>query len=736
VARISLHALREERVFHICKTLAAEDPSGYHIVRPIEMVRLASQHGDNGPISVCIFESAGPNYLSKVIDFGPFYYDIQLRGNDFHGIRNINFVPEPISLQTFLDFAIGAAECIEILHGQQIVHGEVRGDAFHFNIETGRTRLVNLGAGVRTFEQGLTSLGWSTMSRELGVKTKLSFMSPEQTGRMPIEPDTRTDIFSLGILFWSILLQKPAFEGETPMDIIQAVLGKRLPLVSNVRLDIPAVVGRIIQRATAKNVADRYHSVSGMRNDFVEVRKLLGTGDSAKLQDLKIATKDVSPSFILPELMVGRTSDHDTIVKVIDHAFKLRQDGQRPEKHGLNHLSRLSEGHFSSFDTALTTGDPSAENDKSSSVDGRTNSLSLSDAASGDPRSFKLSTSRLRSPAESRHNSIDSASGPQDFELKTPEKRGSATLESTSAVASAVDSMNGDVGRPTSSSDGMGNLNIRRNIGSVRVKGRCEVITIAGAAGLGKSRLLSSIQIESRQRGYFASSKFDQAEKKVPFSAILKVLSSLFQQVFSESHIDPIFHQILKQHVAPVWPTLHKVLNLPEHLLGPKLPVRVVSQSSKRGYNKSLGADAGIRESSPSNFHNSTYGKSFGAQSSQDFLRAGSSTKSLPLMNTILEILRLFTRYKFICLCLDDLRFADEESLELISQCISTRIKMVIVLAYRPEEVSSDTLRTILDISESEGNLFTLIHVPLQANNSQITAKMEIWESHLFLLSP
>ena len=55
-----------------------------------------------------------------------------------------------------------------------------------------------------------------------------------------------------------------------------------------------------------------------------------------------------------------------------------------------------------------------------------------------------------------------------------------------------------------------------------------------------------------------------------------------------------------------------------------------------------------------------------GAQSSQDFLRAGTSTKSMRLMNTFLDVLRMFTQHKFICFCLDDLQFADDESLDLI----------------------------------------------------------------------
>ena len=135
---------------------------------------MTNEQGDDGLI-VCIFEDAGPNYLEKVVDFGPAWYHGRRRGEKIEGSPKQSFIPsEAVSLQTFLDFAIGAAECLEILHhGQGAVHGEIRGDAFTMNITTGRVKLAFTGSGLRSFENGLTSTGWSMLSREVGAKTKL-----------------------------------------------------------------------------------------------------------------------------------------------------------------------------------------------------------------------------------------------------------------------------------------------------------------------------------------------------------------------------------------------------------------------------------------------------------------------------------------------------------------------------------------------------------------------------------
>lgn len=153
---------------------SSADPDGSHIIRPVDIVRLTNEQGDDGLI-VCIFEDAGPNYLEKVVDFGPAWHHGRRRGEKREASQEKSFIPnEPVSLQTFLDFAVGATECLEILHhGQRAVHGEIRGDAFTMNIMTGKVKLAFMGSGLRTFENGLTSTGWSMLSKEVGAKIKL-----------------------------------------------------------------------------------------------------------------------------------------------------------------------------------------------------------------------------------------------------------------------------------------------------------------------------------------------------------------------------------------------------------------------------------------------------------------------------------------------------------------------------------------------------------------------------------
>ncbi|KAL5318962.1 hypothetical protein ACEPPN_014030 [Leptodophora sp. 'Broadleaf-Isolate-01'] len=165
--------------------------------------------------------------------------------------------------------------------------------------------------------------------------------------------------------------------------------------------------------------------------------------------------------------------------------------------------------------------------------------------------------------------------------------------------------------------------------------------------------------------------------------------------------MDPVFHQALRRRVAPVWPILYKSLRLPEFLFGgTKIPLRMPSQS-KAHYRSPR-----RRDSSPQSVGSGSVlsQQSLSGQTSQGVLRPGFSTQSMSAMRTILDVLRIFAKHKFVCLVLDDIHLADNDSVELVAQMISTRINMVLIVAYRPEGVISDNLKRVLETQQSEGS--------------------------------
>lgn len=382
--------------------------------------------------------------------------------------------------------------------------------------------------------------------------------------------------------------------------------------------------------------------------------------------------------------MIGRTSEHDKIIEVIDKVSKRHVISQRRDIYSA--LPGSSESRFAGLESAWALGDLSSDGDNASFTHGRSNSLSTTVLA---PMEFTPHTG----------DSIDMASGGNSLQ-NSSENHDSLFLD----FGSLVETVNGEGRGSKSNSVAVGSLASQRTVRNFRRKGLCEVISVEGAAGLGKSCLVQSVQVEARRRGYFVSSKFDTA-KKTHFGPVLELLSSLFKQVFSESDkVDPTFHQVLKQYLKPAWPVIHKVLGLPEFLLDSKGRPSVPSHWNQLspGYSKVLKYDLRTHESSPTSSRVNTYNKALGAQISQDFLRAGSTAKSNRLISTFLDVLRVFTRYKVICFCLDDIQYADDESLDLITQLVSSRMEMILIVTHRPEEMVSERIKGIIDPSINE----------------------------------
>ncbi|KAH6850939.1 hypothetical protein B0I37DRAFT_125124 [Chaetomium sp. MPI-CAGE-AT-0009] len=515
---------------------------------------------------------------------------------------------------------------------------------------------------------------------------------------MPAEPDTRTDIYSLGIVCWSLLTQQLVFQGDSPLDIVQAVLGRRIPSVTAIRMDVPEVVSRIIQKCTAKNVADRYYSAGGLRYDLVAVQKMLSDGDSAALRDWPIGSRDVSSSFRLPTGMLGREHERAEFVKLIEKVAKnhvLTQNGTTRNSDASSLGTDFNDAGDGSSDGGSSAGGAGRHSPSIPPADNKSKSGSQqSPLAASDSAAASLSTMSTMSsgvstlsggPRASRawdkYSLLDS-NHISDGHNSEPSRHGATVVTDSSSASLA------------------------RQLGSAKFRrqGHCEIVLIEGAGGLGKSCLVQSVLPDARRRGYCATAKFDRA-RRTPFGPLLKLLSSLFRQVQGERNTETAFHQSLRQYVQPVWPMLHKILDLPEFLLPPPPPDSPLSRSSpgtqtSRPNLKRRGSSPETSTvSTPSTLRASS---GSAAPSSRDFLRAGASTKTNRLMTTFLEVLRVFTQHKFICFCLDDLQYADDESKELISQIISVRLKLMLIITYRPEDIAPEAVRKLLTPPKSD----------------------------------
>ncbi|PGH02841.1 hypothetical protein AJ80_08791 [Polytolypa hystricis UAMH7299] len=687
IARVSSHVIRLEREFHMLRSIIdTSDPECRHTVRPIDLVRLTPEASDRGPLLVTLYESPGVNDLRELVHFGPAFFEANTEGRYLP--REIPQVP----LSKFLDFAIGACECLELLHyGLRTIHGEIRADSFHFNQETGAVRLSNTGNGARSFDNALSE-GWSKLSRQVGVKHKLQFIAPEQTGRMLTELDSRTDIYALGVLFWSMVAGRPAFDGDDLIEVVQNVLSKALPPIATIRMDIPASVSAVIQRMTRKQINDRYHTISSVKWDLQQISKLLGDGDRDRLNNFQIAQRDVSSFFTLPAEMFGRKEEYNKVLDVVSRVQKRLQSTppQSAAKSSLQSLYALSSGSSVSGGRLdeVEIGDASSDSGSlgitliKSNTGGPSNALGHTSTQESNQTADSSTVcktmtlpSRVKGPIDQRENNDRDSYLSMNSSIVNSASTNSASMNVTAAQLESFAALG------------------RRKIqAQYRTGGRCEIISILGTGGMGKSDLIHRLKMDIRKHGYVAVSRHDRS-RRLPFEPFFKTFSSLLSQVFSERDVTTDTHSAIRAILQPVWDSLHLILELPEQILFPlaagnqpitlpkiALPLQVVKENAEES--------STLPETE---FVNLSRGNK-----TDDFAQGPSSAKILRFTEIFIDVLRILSTYKLICIFLDDIQYADAESTKLLLEIVKARIRCVLVVTSRPDEGICTDLKSLL----------------------------------------
>lgn len=646
VARVSRHALRLEREYRLAEKIRSESNDEQDVfIKPIEFLRLPVRQAGDVKLVAMISESPGNNYLVDMVELGPNFYRAQPVQPVEAISKTVGSTRRPTHhktpLRIFMTFALGAAKCLEQMHhGSQIVHGELRGDAFHFNKETGVVKLVNFGSGARSFENGLTSAGWSVVTSQIGVEHRLQFIAPEQTGRTPAEPDSRTDIYSLGVLYWTMLADEPAFPGTGPLEIMQNVLSRRIAPIESKRPDVSSALSKIIHKMTQRNMGERYQSAAGLRYDLVKCQEMLEMGNAEGLANFKLGTKDVSSSFHHPSRLIGRQKQLDAIKRVIERAFAAASNRSAITKSAITSLraasSFASERYEQSFAENATASDTastfSKEKDSKSSTNGDGN----------------VSPSAKRRSAHVQEAMAEASLGDNSLQ----KHQSNSSRVSIPSIEQSV--LSGG------SKDGL-----LRKAQQLRRTSRCEIVAIAGDTGLGKSSLILRVQSFAREHGYYASAKCDPS-RKAPFEPALRIMSLLFRQMFSESDVTTSLHEQIRALVRPVWSSLHKTLELPPWLISPELQHTGTIDTSTNA--ESLGGSQNDVDRDAHAAH---------------WLKAGGVVKDRRFAHIFVDFLRILAMHEMLCICLDDVQYADDESVDLMHSVIAAGTPVVFIIAYR-----------------------------------------------------
>ncbi|WP_175495358.1 ATP-binding sensor histidine kinase [Gracilibacillus orientalis] len=214
-------------------------------------------------------------------------------------------------ISTFLKIAIKLTSILASVHQKNIIHKSIQPDHILYDPNTDHIKLTG-------FQQS------TMLSKEMPQADitpyqieEVSYVSPEQTGRMNRPIDYRTDLYSLGILFYQIVTGRVPFTMRDPVEVIHAHLAQTANPPHEVNPSIPKIISNIIMKLLSKMPEQRYQSTYGLKKDLEKCSHAFYANNGTEL--FSLGEHDASPMLEKPNKLYGRNNELEQLISKFEH---------------------------------------------------------------------------------------------------------------------------------------------------------------------------------------------------------------------------------------------------------------------------------------------------------------------------------------------------------------------------------------------------------------------------------
>ena len=187
-------------------------------------------------------------------------------------------------LEKLLRVGIEIADAIAAAQERGITHRDLK-PANVMIASNGRAKVLDFGlaklkdAGAAPGgrpDDDMTRMAVSEITGEGKIIGTVAYMSPEQAEGKAV--DSRSDIFSLGVLLHEMATGERPFKGDSNVSILSAILKDTPPPVTDANPNLPPDLARIIRRCLAKDPTRRYQTAADLRNELEDLKQDTASG--------------------------------------------------------------------------------------------------------------------------------------------------------------------------------------------------------------------------------------------------------------------------------------------------------------------------------------------------------------------------------------------------------------------------------------------------------------------------
>jgi serine/threonine protein kinase len=237
--------------------------------------------------------------------------EIALILDDRSGISLKEFIKNRfITIDDFFKISIQLTNTLSKIHSKNIIHKDLKPQNIIVSLRNDRFQNCYIT------DFGLSGIFQDETVEIYNPKTiegSLPYISPEQSGRMNLSIDYRSDIYSLGITFYELLTGTVPFISQDPLELIHSHIAIEPKPLTFHRSDIPNKIEELVLKLIRKSPEDRYQSASGLLMELEFLKENINNLEI--LNTFTIGSLDFSNRFVYPQRIFGREKEIQKLVE-------------------------------------------------------------------------------------------------------------------------------------------------------------------------------------------------------------------------------------------------------------------------------------------------------------------------------------------------------------------------------------------------------------------------------------